>query len=208
MPFRFVVATRENNAEPAILRSYKNSKGSEPLYNECKVWEACCATSAATTFFDPITIGKFGQTFADGGLHYNNPIQLIDREAKNIWPGRDAVMVSIGTGGAPNNALTGNLQHIVKAMSKILTQTERTANDFYQSHIDMVKDNLLFRFSVTHGLADVGLEEYNEVPRITDATETYLDHGETGEKLAAYIERLLAADAKGTAAMLLPATAG
>jgi predicted acylesterase/phospholipase RssA len=205
---RFVVATRENNAELAILRSYKNSKASESLYNECKVWEACCATSAATTFFDPIAIGKFGQTFADGGVLYNNPIQLIDREAKSIWPGRDAMIVSIGTGSAPNNSFTGNIKDIVEAMSKILTQTERTANDFYQSHIDMVKDNLLFRFSVTHGLADVGLEEYKEVPRITDATETYLDHGETGGKLAACIKRLLGADSEGTDAMLISSQTG
>ena len=66
-------------------------------------------------------------------------------------------------------------------MSKILTQTEATANDFYYSYPDIAKRNLLFRFSVTHGLAEVGLEEYKEIPRITNATETYLDHRETGK---------------------------
>jgi predicted acylesterase/phospholipase RssA len=177
------------------------------LYNECKVWEACCATSAATTFFDPITIGKFGQTFADEGLLYNNPIQLIDREAKSIWPERDAVIVSIGTGSVPNNSFTGNLKHIVETMSKILMQTERTAGDFYQSHTDMVNDDLLFRFRVTHGLADVGLKGYNKVPHITDATETYLDHGGTRKKLTSCIKKLSAADAKGTADTLISSAA-
>jgi hypothetical protein len=131
---------------------------------------------------------------------------LIDREAKSIWPGQDALIVSIGTGSAPNDAFTGNLKNIVEAMSKILTQTERTANDFYHSRPDLVERNLLFRFSVIHGLAEVGLEEYREVPRITDVTEAYLDHGETGEKLMACIEKLSAADAKGNASTLLSST--
>jgi hypothetical protein len=187
----FVVSARENNAEPAILRSYKNPKMAELLYDECKVWEACRATSAATTFFDPIKIGKYGQTFLDGGILYNNPIQLVRREAENIWPGQEPLLVSIGTGSAPGMPFKGNLKTIVQRMKDIVTQTERTANDFYQGNLNMVNNNLLFRFNVTHGMADIGLQEYEEISAIADATQTYLDHGETGKKLAACIDGLL-----------------
>ncbi|MGK2896124.1 MAG: patatin-like phospholipase family protein, partial [Candidatus Saccharimonadales bacterium] len=135
---------------------------SELLFDECKVWQACRATSAATTFFDPITFGKYGQTFVDGGVLYNNPIQLVHREARQLWPDREILMTSIGTGSAPGKAFQGNLKAIIESMTKILTQTERTANDFHQSHPEMVNNKSLFRFNVFHGLADIGLEEYKE----------------------------------------------
>jgi patatin-like phospholipase/acyl hydrolase len=185
-----VVATRENNSEPAILRSYKNSRGSELLYDECRVWEACRATSAATTFFDPIKIGKYGQRFIDGGLLYNNPINIAYREAETIWPGRDTLILSIGTGSAPGKPFRGNLMAIVERMKNIVTQTERTANDFYQSHNSLVTNDLLFRFNVAHNLSQIGLQEYKEMSAIADATQVYLGHGETRSKLSACISRL------------------
>jgi len=162
------------------------------------VWQACRATSAATTFFDPIKIGKYEQRFVDGGILYNNPIQLVDREAKNIWEDREAILISIGTGSAPGTPFKGHLKSIIKSMAEILTQTERTNNDFYESNTDMVEGGLLFRFNVTHGLANVGLEEYREVGLIADATQTYLDHGETRKKLTACVERLSGIHSAGT----------
>lgn len=175
----FVCATRTGNTEVAILRSYDTT---EPklLFEECKIWEACRATSAATTFFDPIKIGKYGQMFADGGVLYNNPIQLVEREASAIWPNRmeSAVMVSIGTGSAPGGAFKGNLKKIIDAMKSIVTETEKTQNDFFRTHGAMVDENRLHRFNVFHGLADVGLEEWKEKEKIVNTTQTYLEKGE------------------------------
>ncbi|KAK0703246.1 hypothetical protein B0T26DRAFT_680951 [Lasiosphaeria miniovina] len=36
------------------------------LLDSTTTWQACRATSAATTFFDPIAIGPFGEEFVDG----------------------------------------------------------------------------------------------------------------------------------------------
>ncbi|KAJ9642435.1 hypothetical protein H2199_004816 [Coniosporium tulheliwenetii] len=179
----FVCAARANNMEPALLRSYHHPKMAEVLFNECKIWEACRATSAATTFFDPITFGRYDQTFVDGAVLYNNPVQLVQREASHIWPGRKAILISIGTGAAPSKSFEGNLLAIVKSMKSILTQTERTANDFYHANQDMAMDRRLFRFNVNRGLEQVGLEEYREIGAVVDATQSYLDHAETSEKL-------------------------
>src|SRR5277367_187830 len=149
---------RTGNSETALLHSYDNGEP-ELLYDTCKIWEACRATSAAKTFFDPITMGPYNQEFADGGAIYNNPIQLVHREAELTWPGRmaDALLVSIGTGGAPRRAFQGNIKNIVEAMKDIVTQTERTADDFFLSHAEMASRDLLYRFNVYQGLADVGL---------------------------------------------------
>ncbi|KAI9853123.1 MAG: hypothetical protein M1824_001536 [Vezdaea acicularis] len=178
----FVVTTRQTNSEPAILRSYKNSEGVPVVFDECKVWEACRATSAAPTFFDPIQIGKYGQVFADGGMLYNNPVQLTHREASNIWPGRGQLLISIGTGSAPGKSLKGNLKTVIDRMQEIVTETEQTANDFYHDHNDMVENHLYYRFNVTNGLADIGLEEYREIRAMADATQTYLDNGEISKR--------------------------
>ena len=137
----------------AILRSYENNEMPEPLYDECKIWEACRATSVATTFFDPIAIGPFDQKFADGAILYNNPIQLVHRETQSIWPNRfaGAVLISISTSSAPGKAFEGNIKKIVDVTRSIVTQTKRTADDFFSDHGSMVDRDLLFRFNVFHG---------------------------------------------------------
>jgi predicted acylesterase/phospholipase RssA len=160
------------------------------LYNVCKVWEACRATSAATTFFDPITIGPRGQNFVDGGILYNNPVELVYREAQDLWPDRNILLVSVGTGSAPGQRFDGHILDIVNQMKNLVTETERTANDFLLSHRAMEQSGLYYRFNVYHTLADVGLEEYKEVGKIADATEAYLDSGETGNKAKACIQKL------------------
>ncbi|KAF8532821.1 phospholipase, patatin family protein [Trichophaea hybrida] len=163
---KVLVAARQNNAEPAILRSYRNPKAPELLYGECKVWEACRATSAVTTFFDPITIGNFGPTFVDGAIQDNNPVQLVHREAMDIWPGEETLLISIGTGSAPGRPFQGHIATHVEAMKRIVTQSEHTAKDFYYSYKSMVDRSLYFRFNVTQGLAEVGLEEWRETGTI------------------------------------------
>jgi predicted acylesterase/phospholipase RssA len=160
------------------------------LYDECRVWEACRATSAATTYFDPIKIGKYKQEFIDGGVLYNNPIQIASREAGSIWPGRAPFILSIGTGIAPGNAFKGNIGTIVERLKDVVTQTERTADDFYHSNDKLVADDLLFRFNVTHNVSNIGLGKYKEIPAMVHATEAYLDQGETLRKLKACISRL------------------
>ncbi len=173
------------------MRSYDTT---EPklLFEECKIWEACRATSAATTFFNPIKIGKYGQEFADGGVLYNNPIQLVEREASTIWPDlmESAVIVSIRTGSAPRGAFRGNLKKVVDAMKEIVTETEKTDNDFVRAHKAMFTQNQLYRFNVFHGLADVGLEEWEEKEKIANTTQTYLERGDIQRLARLYIDQV------------------
>ena len=96
----FVVATKGLHADgpPTLFRSYQ-CKG----YNadKCAIWEAARATSAAQTFFKPITITMPppGGTFVDGGLTHNNPGELALSEAQRIWSTvKRFSLTSIGTG--------------------------------------------------------------------------------------------------------------
>lgn len=58
------------NHAPVPLRSYANPLV-PPALHDIKIWEAARATSAAPTFFGPITVGGF--ELIDGGMGANNP---------------------------------------------------------------------------------------------------------------------------------------
>jgi predicted acylesterase/phospholipase RssA len=164
----------------------------EEPFEDCDTWEACRATSAATTFFDPITIGPMQQTFADGAVAYNNPVSLVYREAKYMWPAQlnDALMISIGTGAAPGPAFEGTAVNIIKAMRQIVTETEKTNNDFLHEHYDMLDTDCLYRFNVLHKLAEVSLEEYKETRKVADATRDYLNDAEMRHKYRKCLSQL------------------
>lgn len=155
------------------------------------MWEACRATSAAPTFFDPIQMGPYKQSFIDGGLRYNNPIFKVYGEAQEIWPDRTIVATSIGTGEAPGTKFGGNLIKIAESITKIVTGCDVVADDFYKSNKTMVDEGRYFRLSVTHGLGDIGLEEYKNIQGIVSRTQTYLATGEPQAKLKQCIMALL-----------------
>lgn len=175
---QFCLCDTDRKLRAGDFRSYETTD--VELLKECKIWEACRATSAATTFFNPIKIGRHDQEFADGGVLNNNPIEVVKIEASTMWPGRfdNAIMLSIGTGSAPGAEFKGNVKKIIKAMQKIITQTEKTANTFDLTHESMSKENRLFRFNVYHGLSDVGLEEWKEKEKVVNSTQTYLRNAE------------------------------
>lgn len=62
---RFVCTVCQKSTRPTLLRSYDAEDNMERIYKVCKVWEAVRATTTATTIFDPISIGKYGETFID-----------------------------------------------------------------------------------------------------------------------------------------------
>lgn len=80
-PKVFVCAAQGINADTVVIRSYESGSGEyDDLYDICRIWEAARATSAASTFFDPIQIGY--QKYVDGALRYNNPIEKADEESR------------------------------------------------------------------------------------------------------------------------------
>jgi predicted acylesterase/phospholipase RssA len=83
-PKVFVCAAQGTNSDAVVIRSYASGSDEwDDLYDICKIWEAARATSAASTFFDPIQIGD--QKYVDGALRYNNPIEKADQESRGMW---------------------------------------------------------------------------------------------------------------------------
>lgn len=172
-------ATQGETGKTVALRSYVNARDSSELYNTASIWEAGRATSAASTFFDPITIGPNRQTFLDGATGSNNPIRHLWVEAQDVWSSRPledqiGCVVSIGTGVPkavkPRTNMIGGLKYV----KENVLDTEQDENEFAQEHPSFVTNDQYFRFNVPDGLAKIGLEKVGKINEIVDITQHHL----------------------------------
>ncbi|KAJ5569106.1 FabD/lysophospholipase-like protein [Penicillium hetheringtonii] len=146
------------------------------------ICQAALATSAATTFFEPVSIGD--RSFADGGLGANNPVDEVEGEATNIWCPETGNLkplvkcfISIGTGNPGKKPFEDSmLMFLGQTVVQIATETENTEKRFIARWAKHYDEKGYFRFNVEQGLQDIGLEEYKKKGGIEAATEGYLTH--------------------------------
>ena len=161
------------------LRSY-DLRGKPNI--EATILDAALATSAATSFFDPVRIGA--RQFVDGALGANNPVEQVEREATDIWCDDTAELmpqvkcfISIGTGRPGRKAIEYNIRSLVtKTLIAMATETEQTEARFiarWRKYYDIKR---YFRFNVDRGLEGIGLEEYKQQGIMEATTESYLSH--------------------------------
>ncbi|KAJ9634597.1 hypothetical protein H2199_008880 [Coniosporium tulheliwenetii] len=174
----FVCATSKETSETVCLTSYRSPRGGDDLLNTAKIWEACRATSAASSFFDSISIGRYGEEFIDGATGANNPVWELWNQAQVIW-GPEPLeknikcLVSIGTGIPSLKPFLDDVFHIGKTLVAIATETEQTAETFRRDKTYM-DDGRYFRFNVLRGLEDIGLEESKKRKEIAAVTRRYV----------------------------------
>ncbi|KAK3896814.1 calcium-independent phospholipase A2-gamma [Staphylotrichum tortipilum] len=161
-----------------------------------KIWEAARATSAATLFFDPITIGRFGQTFVDGAGGFNNPVEAVYEEAVARWkanPGNISLVISIGTGKNDLKDWGKNLNQLRKTLADIVTETDKTAARFARNRPELNHSpQRLFRFQVAQGLESVKLDEHKKIKEIASATQIYMEEDDCdGAKQLQAFKKLL-----------------
>ncbi len=161
------------------LRSYSLSDESTIRATIC---QAALATSAATTFFDPVQIGD--RSFADGGLGSNNPVDEVEGEAANIWCAETGDLkplvkcfMSIGTGNPGKKAFGDNvIKFLGQTVVQIATETENTEKKFIARWAKHFDEKRYYRFNVEQGLQGIGLDEYKKKGAMEAATEGYLSH--------------------------------
>ncbi|KAK0640003.1 Patatin group M-2 [Lasiodiplodia hormozganensis] len=180
----FVCATSQQTGGTVVLSSYLNERRGTDMLNVAKIWEAARATSAATTFFEPITINDEG--FVDGATGANNPVKFLLSEARDIWGEPDGhlednikCLVSIGTGIPSLTPFGPSLKQVGKALKAIATNTEQEADIFRKEHTKLFQSGKAFRFNVNRGLESIGLEEESKWGAIKAATREYVQSEET-----------------------------
>lgn len=94
--------TREDNKGRKQKKSQYDFPRPDDPKEELKIWEAAAATSAAPGYFKPFYHSPTKRTYLDGALYHNNPVRLLNRERKLLWPDvgdrHPDILLSIGTG--------------------------------------------------------------------------------------------------------------
>lgn len=189
----FVCTVDQNTKGIVRLRSYTLPEAPKIPATIC---QAALATSAATTFFEPVRIGN--RIFADGGLGANNPVDEVEGEAVDIWCSESGDLkplvkcfVSIGTGNPGIEAFEESMfKFLGQTVVSIATETEETEKRFiarWRKHFD---ENRYFRFNVDQGLQNVGLDEYQQQGAMESATDRYLINQAQKNRVRDCIENL------------------
>ncbi|KGO78332.1 Acyl transferase/acyl hydrolase/lysophospholipase [Penicillium italicum] len=164
----FAITKANLDAGPTLFRTYDKSNA----LDGCAIWEVARATSAATTFFKSIKVGRDKIEYIDAGFGYNNPCDKLIAEAKEVFPGRsDLQILSIGTGLGDAVSIKNSRLSIIEAMKKMTTSSSRVAASLSDQY---GKNGQYFRFNVEHGLEDITLSDWEQASKISANTSNYL----------------------------------
>jgi len=141
-------------------------------FDGCSIWQVARATSAATTFFKPITVGRDGVEFVDAGFGYNNPCEVLLEEARRQFPRHGRLQVlSIGTGLGDVVSIGDTRLSIINALKEMATSSEQVAARLDSQYGD---GSQYYRLNVDQGLQDVTLSDWEKSSTISAHTYNYL----------------------------------
>jgi hypothetical protein len=173
---RFVCATSKETAETVCLTSHKSRRGNKDLWNSMTIWEACRATSAASSFFDPIAIGRYREEFIDGATGANNPIREVWDQAWLEW-GPEALeskikcLISVRTGIPSLKPFKDDVCNLGDTLVAIATETEQTAERFRRERPSLDQAGRYHRFNVIAGLKTSDLKNQKRSRRLLPPPE-------------------------------------
>lgn len=178
-----------NSTSPTLIRTYEPQSGPKGI--NCKIWQAARATSAALSFFKPISIDDdhgFSNFYTDGGTDANNPAKIVLYEAEVAFEGRDlACLISIGTGNPkieslkPPNFFYRNFSRIdvAQLVVKMITDCEKPAEELRRRF--GVHSDVYFRLNCDRGMEKVKLGDWEKLDAVKSFTNHYLRLQETKE---------------------------
>lgn len=173
--------TKNTTPNPVIIRNYTNNQSKiTPEKMDCKIWEAARATSAAPTYFAPISFK--GLTLIDGGVINNNPTELAYREAVSLWPDRDLLIISLGTGKFSNKekeeiTSTWSIIQTVNTLVSVATNAEKTHQTMKNTILSTPTTNMTTYIRLNpSGIAHIKLDtcKKQELEQLETVTDTYL----------------------------------
>lgn len=168
--------TKDNvDALPTLFKTYDTSTS----LDGCTIWQVARATSAATTFFKPIRVGRDEIEFIDAGFGYNNPCEVLIAEAQAQFPNRKMQVLSIGTGLGDVVSISDTRKSILKALKSMATTSRKVDSRLVEQYSD---EGVYFRFNVDRGLDDVTLSDWEKSSKISAHTRNYLNENKKAIK--------------------------
>ena len=194
LAYSFVTALPSVNFDyPILLRTYKSSS-EVPV--DCTVWEAARATTAASTYFKPIDIGRGGgrtTTFIDAGLRVNNPLEVVLKEAQECYgPDRKVqCILSLGTGHPGVIGIDKRSFYPLELVNGL----KKLATDCIQVHYRYAdrfagRDDFYFRFNLEHGAENISLDDWKEIGTLSDHVDAYMNEPGVNKRIDAVVELL------------------
>lgn len=145
----------DSDTRKAVHFTNYTRPGVVSLYDNITIWQAACATSAATSYFKPVQIivGKIPRTFIDGALQVNNPVFHLWVEAEEQFRSdiqleqQICCVLSIGTGKPQLESFGDNLKDVGKSFIAMVTETQDTHETFHGTHRDLARRKGYFRLN-------------------------------------------------------------
>ncbi|KAJ5649352.1 uncharacterized protein N7484_003075 [Penicillium longicatenatum] len=165
-----VLAITKSNvdAKPTLFETY----GTSADLKECTIWQVARATSAATTFFKSIKVGRDAVEYIDAGFGYNNPCDELITEARRVFPDHQELQVlSIGTGLGDVVNIKDTRMSIIDGLKKMAGSSKKVATSMNERFGD---SGQYFRFNVDRGLEDITLSDWEKASTISAHTRNYL----------------------------------
>ncbi|KAI2611804.1 hypothetical protein GGR54DRAFT_643255 [Hypoxylon sp. NC1633] len=173
------------DAPPILFKTYDTSTG----LRDCAIWQIARATSAATTFFKSIQLGRDNVEFIDAGFGYNNPCEILINEASQQFPGRPMQILSVGTGLGSVVTISNTRSSILNALSKMATTSSKVAEALEGRYA--TSDHQYYRFNVDRGLEDVTLSDWEKTSKIAAHTDNYLRRESNKRAIGRFVENLV-----------------
>lgn len=160
------------DAPPTLFKTYDT----DPSYQGCTIWQVARATSAATTFFKSIQVGRDKIEFIDAGFGYNNPTEILVEEAEKQFPGHGQLhILSIGTGLGRVVTIQDSRRSILSSLKAMASESTKVARKLDNKYGE---GGQYYRFNVELGLDDVTLSDYQKASTIAAHTRNYLDENQ------------------------------
>ncbi|KAF4461421.1 kinesin [Fusarium albosuccineum] len=192
----FVCAMSQQTSKVILFPSYNTKTWDTTMLNRVRIWEAARATSAASSFFEPLDID--GRVFADGATGANNPVYELWSEALEVLFNGDenqrlnslGCILSIGTGVPSLKSFRDSIPELAKAIKSIAIESEEKSNMFQGHFPSLCAEGLYFRFNVIQGLNRVGLGEADKLGDIDAYTDHYCNSPQTARQIESCAEIL------------------
>ncbi|KAJ4402995.1 hypothetical protein N0V82_010717, partial [Gnomoniopsis sp. IMI 355080] len=183
-----VLAATKNDvsAKPTLFKTYDMSSE----FRDCHIWEVALATSAATTFFKSIKMGRDSIEFVDAALGFNNPSEILIQEAEHVFPNaQDIRLLSIGTGLGGVVSIRDTRTSIISMLKKIGTESNKVADRLEERYQGT---NQYFRFDVDRGMEDITLADWKMNSEIAAYTHNFLKRNKAN--ISRFVTSLSAVD--------------